>query len=57
MSRAKQKDAGTTVGAKLNVPVVCLTQLLSLALGVERNKFGLSLNQSPVDQLLLKISA
>ena len=57
MFDAKQKDAGTTVGAKLNVSVVYLTQLLGLALGVDQNKLGLNLNQSPVDQLLLKISA
>lgn len=57
MFDAKQKDAGTTVGAKLNVPVVYLTQLLGLALGLDQSKLGLSLNQSPVDQLLSKIQA
>jgi len=57
MFDAKQKDAGTTVGAKLNVPVVYYTQLLGLAFGVDQNKLGLNLNQSPVDQLLSKISA
>jgi len=57
MFDAKQKDAATTVGAKLNVPVVYLTQLLGLALGIEQDKLGLHLNQSPVDQLLSKVSA
>lgn len=57
MFDAKQKDAGTTVGAKLNVPVVYYTQLLGLALGIDEKKLGLDLNQSPVDQLLNKISA
>ena len=57
MFDAKQKDAGTIVGAKLNVPVVYYTQLLGLALGIVEKKLGLDLNQSPVDQLLNKVSA
>ncbi len=57
MFDAKQKNAGATVGAKLNVPVVYYTQLLGLALGIDQEKLGLDLNQSPVDQLLSKISA
>jgi heterodisulfide reductase subunit B len=51
----KQKDAGTTVGAKLSLPVVYYTQLLGLALDIEHEKLGLHLNQSTVDQLLTKI--
>jgi heterodisulfide reductase subunit B len=57
MFDARQKDAAGTVGAKLNVPVVYLTQLLGLALGMDLQELGLHLNQSPVDQLLTKISA
>jgi heterodisulfide reductase subunit B len=57
MFDAKQKDAGTTVGVKLNVPVVYYTQLLGLALGIEEKKLGLDLNQSPVDQILKKVIA
>lgn len=57
MFDAKQKDAGTTVGAKLHVPVVYYTQLLGLALGIDGKKLGLDLNQSPVDQLQAKICA
>jgi len=57
MFDAKQKNAGTTVGAKLSVPVVYYSQLLGLALGIDHDKLGLNLNQSPVDQLLSKISA
>ena len=57
MFDAKQKDAGTTVGAKLSVPVVYYTQLLGLALGIDEEKLGLGLNQSPVDLLVAKISA
>jgi len=57
MFDSKQKEAGTTVGAKLNLPVLYLTQLLGLALNVEQEKLGLQLNQSPVDQLLSKVVA
>jgi heterodisulfide reductase subunit B len=56
MFDVKQKDAAATVGAKLNLPIVYYTQLLGLALGIEKEKLGLHLNQSPVDQLLTKIS-
>lgn len=56
MFDSKQKDAATTVGAKLNIPVVYYTQLLGLALNIEKEKLGLHLNQTPVDQLLTKIS-
>jgi len=55
MFDARQKEAGTTVGTKLNVPVVYYTQLLGLALGIDEKKLGLDLNQSPVDQLQAKI--
>jgi heterodisulfide reductase subunit B len=57
MFDAKQKDAGTTVGAKLDVPVVYYTQLLGLALNIDEKKLGLNLNQSPADRLLIKIPA
>ncbi len=57
MFDAKQKDAGTTVGAKLNVPVVYYTQLLGLALNINEKKLGLNLNQSPAERLLIKIPA
>jgi heterodisulfide reductase subunit B len=57
MFDSKQKDAGITVGAKLDLPVVYYTQLLGLSLGIEQGKLGLHLNQSPVNQLLTKVSA
>jgi heterodisulfide reductase subunit B len=57
MFDSKQKDAATTVGAKLDLPVVYYTQLLGLSLGIEQEKLGLHLNQSPVNQLLSKVSA
>jgi heterodisulfide reductase subunit B len=56
MFDARQKDAGTTVGTKLNVPVVYYTQLLGLALGIDEKKLGLHLNQTPAEQIMIKIS-
>jgi heterodisulfide reductase subunit B len=52
MYDSKQKKAGETVGAKLKVPVLYLTQLMGLAFGVEREKLGLDLNLSPVEMVL-----
>jgi heterodisulfide reductase subunit B len=57
MFDSKQKDAAATVAAKLSLPVIYYTQLLGLALNIEQDKLGLHLNQSPVDQLLAKVSA
>jgi len=45
---AKQEQAGKTVSATLNMPVLYLTQLLGVALGIKKEKLGFSLNQSPV---------
>ena len=50
---AKQTKAGETVAAKLEVPVLYLTQLLGLSLGISKEKLGLDLNLSPVDKLNL----
>ena len=55
MFDSKQKDAATTVGAKPNLPVVYYTQLLGLALRIERKQLGLHLNQSPATRLLTKV--
>jgi heterodisulfide reductase subunit B len=55
MFDSRQKDAETTVGAKLSLPVIYYTQLLGLALNIGIEALGLHLNQSPVDQLLAKI--
>lgn len=57
MFDSRQKDAGTTVGAKFNVPVVYYTQLLGLALGIDQKKLGLHLNQSPAEELIAKIQS
>jgi len=51
MFDSKQVKAGETVASKLEVPVVYLTQLLGLALGVKKEKLGFDLNLSPVDKL------
>ena len=51
----RQKSAGATVGAKLNLPVLYYTQLLGVAMGIENEKLGLQLNRSSVDELLKKI--
>jgi len=52
----KQKEAGTTVGAKLNLPVLYYTQLLGLSLNIGAEDLGLHLNQSPIKDLLAQIS-
>lgn len=52
MYDSRQKKAGETVGAKLNVPVIYLSQLLGLAFGMEPQELGMELNLSPVDKLL-----
>jgi heterodisulfide reductase subunit B len=57
MFDSKQKEAATTTGAKLDLPVVYYTQLLGLALNIKHEKLGMHLNQSPVDKLLTKIRA
>ncbi len=46
MYDAKQKEAGATVGGKISLPVFYYTQLLGLALGIEKEQLGLHLNQS-----------
>ena len=51
MFDARQVKAGETVAAKLEIPVVYLTQLLGLAFGIKKEQLGLDLNLSPVDKL------
>ena len=48
---SKQTLAGETVAAKLDVPVLYLTQIIGLSLGISKDKLGLDLNQSPVEKL------
>jgi len=53
MFDSRQTKAGETVAAKLDVPVLYLTQLLGLAMGIIGEKLGLELNLSPVEKLQL----
>lgn len=53
MFDSRQVKAGETVAAKLEVPVIYLTQLLGLTFGVDKEKLGLNLNLSPVDKINL----
>jgi len=53
MFDSRQTKAGETVAAKLDVPVLYLTQLLGLAMGITGEKLGLELNLSPVEKLHL----
>jgi heterodisulfide reductase subunit B len=49
---ARQKQAGKTIADTLDIPVFYLTQLIGLSLGIDSEKLGLQLNQSPVEQIL-----
>jgi heterodisulfide reductase subunit B len=51
MFDSRQTKAGETVATKLDVPVLYLTQLLGLAMGITGEKLGLELNLSPVEKL------
>jgi heterodisulfide reductase subunit B len=53
MFDSKQIKAGETVASKLEIPVVYLTQLIGLAFGINKEKLGLNLNLSPIDNLKL----
>jgi len=53
MFDSRQTKAGEIVAAKLDVPVLYLTQLLGIALGIPKEKLGLDLNLSPIDKLNL----
>jgi heterodisulfide reductase subunit B len=53
MFDSRQTKAGETVAAKLDVPVLYLTQLLGIAFGLPAEKLGLELNLSPIEKLQL----
>jgi len=53
MFDSRQTKAGEIVAAKLDVPVLYLTQLLGLTMGITGEKLGLELNLSPVEKLQL----
>ncbi len=48
---SKQTKAGETVAAKLDVPVLYLTQMIGLSFGISKEKLGLDLNLSPVEKV------
>ena len=50
----RQTKAGETVAAKLELPVLYLTQLLGIVLGINKEKLGLPLNHSPIEKLELE---
>lgn len=47
-----QSSASELTGEKINLPIVYLTQLIGLALGIEEGKLGFQLNRSPTEKLL-----
>jgi len=47
----QQDAAGKSVGKQISVPSVYITQILGKAFGIDDEKLGLQLNQSPVDKL------
>ena len=51
---AKQTKAGETVAAKIDLPVLYLTQLLGMAIGISKDKLGFDLNQSPIEKINLE---
>lgn len=55
MFDAKQTKAGEIVAVKLEIPVMYLTQLLGIALGLRKEKLGLDLNLSPLEKLKLGV--
>ena len=56
MFDVRQKSTAATTGAKLHMPVLYLTQLLGLAMGIKQEKLGLNLNRSPIDEFLQKVA-
>ena len=55
MLDGRQDAASTAVGKSLSLPVLYCTQLLGLAMGMDRGKLGLRLNRSPIDDLLKRL--
>ena len=47
----RQEEALAAVGGKRAIPVLYLTQLIGLALGLKPSKLGLEFNRSPVEEL------
>jgi len=56
MFDAKQEAGAKATGQKLSVPVLYYTQLLGLAMGLDKRALGLHLNKSPVEKLMEKVA-
>lgn len=55
MFDSKQENAAATIGSKISLPVIYYTQLLGLAMWLEKEKLGLHLNRSPVESIIEKM--
>jgi heterodisulfide reductase subunit B len=56
MLDSKQNAIKVSIGQKdLNMPVMYITQLLGLAMGIKFEKLGLNLNLSPINEILKKM--
>ena len=55
MLDSKQNAIKVTTQTDINLPVLYYTQLLGLAMGISAEKLGLSLNLSPVGEILKKV--
>ncbi|MGD0803579.1 MAG: CoB--CoM heterodisulfide reductase iron-sulfur subunit B family protein [Candidatus Bathyarchaeia archaeon] len=51
----KQRAIQAMGGKEIDMPVFYYTQLLGLAIGLKQEELGIDLNQSPVDELLIRI--
>ena len=51
MFDSNQSDAGKTIGETLSMPVLYLTQLVGIAMGLDQKKLGVDLNVSPINEL------
>jgi heterodisulfide reductase subunit B len=55
MLDAKQEDIEDALNIKIGMPVIYITQLLGLALGIESNKLGLNKNAVDTKEILGKV--
>ena len=53
MFDSKQKKAGELISSNLDIPVIYLSQIIGLAIGINKEKLGLDLNLSPVNKIKL----
>ncbi|KAA0002115.1 MAG: hypothetical protein FE048_04400 [Thermoplasmata archaeon] len=55
MFDSRQQKAAETVASSISLPVVYLSQLVGLAIGIEKEKLGFEFNLSPIEKLMEKI--